>query len=669
MGPPVLHLKREGDMKDSLWSEVVILIALFVAIFLFPRTLFADWYGTTQHGSVFQNVQSFGAVGDGVTDNTAAFQAAINQNRGTTGNKAPAVIYVPPGRYVISNTLVLWEATQLIGDEDSPPTLVLAANSPGFSNPSQKKPFLVTTNGYNVNPASLDWEDNNNTIGGSANNTFYTEIQNISLVLAQGNSGAVGILWKVAQQTSLRNVSIAAVDAAIGIDAGGQADYVSTYVPQFTGGGTIEDVSITGGSIGLRATGSMWTIRSLHISSCTTTGVALSNSWTFTFVDLKVAGCPVAMSYANSMQVSILDSNLQAITGGQTFVADGSPYYVENTIGITSPGGAKFSGVGYVNGSTQVSGPIAMTRTQPMMLAPRPKLYPSNGSIVNVHNLRIRGDGVTDDTAALQQAINRYGTVFLPYGNYLVSNTLTLGPTSRIYGEATTQITLANNASGFSNPNSPKPVILVPSAATAQVNLANFYLSPGTGNPGAVLIRWGAGSNSGIWDVGTNSTNLSAAIQFQLFGYGGGVFSNMWNPGNATVAGLLGNSSGPAWFYGIEFEHMPSVAMNVTGASNYYFVTPEMENTPNAFEVNQSNNIWVYGLVATDWSIPQELVNFAGSSKLYFQGMTMEDLQELCITMPISPRGSCQLIPPQNPGGWSTFALMQFSTPPVAPRP
>ena len=42
------------------------------------------------------------------------------------------------------------------------------------------------------------------------------------------------------------------------------------------------------------------------------------------------------------------------------------------------------------------------------------------------------GDGETDDTSAIQQAIDDCDTVFLPRGKYLVSRTLRLRPTSKI---------------------------------------------------------------------------------------------------------------------------------------------------------------------------------------------------------------------------------------------
>jgi len=55
------------------------------------------------------NVQQYGAVGDGVTDDTAAIQAAVTASAGRT-------VFVPAGTYLISQTIVLLSDVTLIGD-------------------------------------------------------------------------------------------------------------------------------------------------------------------------------------------------------------------------------------------------------------------------------------------------------------------------------------------------------------------------------------------------------------------------------------------------------------------------------------------------------------------------------------------------------------------------
>lgn len=70
---------------------------------------------------VWRNVKDYGAVGDGVTDDTAAINAAI-----TDGGKCshicdrsivtPTVVYLPEGKYLVSSPVYHYPDTQIIGD-------------------------------------------------------------------------------------------------------------------------------------------------------------------------------------------------------------------------------------------------------------------------------------------------------------------------------------------------------------------------------------------------------------------------------------------------------------------------------------------------------------------------------------------------------------------------
>ena len=55
---------------------------------------------------------------------------------------------------------------------------------------------------------------------------------------------------------------------------------------------------------------------------------------------------------------------------------------------------------------------------------------------VSVKDYGAVGDGVTDDTAAIQAALTVGGYIFFPAGNYLISSTLTLSKTSYLTGAA-----------------------------------------------------------------------------------------------------------------------------------------------------------------------------------------------------------------------------------------
>ncbi len=72
------------------------LISVLSTSSTYPRTLSARF-------SESVNVKDFGAIGDGVTDDTAAFQAAVNQS--VAGISAQIIVSIPQGKYLISSTI------------------------------------------------------------------------------------------------------------------------------------------------------------------------------------------------------------------------------------------------------------------------------------------------------------------------------------------------------------------------------------------------------------------------------------------------------------------------------------------------------------------------------------------------------------------------------------
>eukprot|EP01052_Picozoa_sp_SAG31_P000368 SAG31_NODE_11_length_38734_cov_21.263854_18_plen_249_part_00 len=72
----------------------------------------------------------------------------------------------------------------------------------------------------------------------------------------------------------------------------------------------------------------------------------------------------------------------------------------------------------------------------PLPSIPRP--FPGAGDIkpVSVMDFGAKADGVTDDSTALQKAINANSEVLLPHGKYLLAKTVILAQNTSLYGEA-----------------------------------------------------------------------------------------------------------------------------------------------------------------------------------------------------------------------------------------
>ena len=80
------------------------------------------------------------ARGDGIADDTEAIQKAIDKvNQG--------VLFIPQGRYRLTRTLTVWPSTRLIGYGATRPVFVLAANTPGYSDPAAENYMVFFSGG------------------------------------------------------------------------------------------------------------------------------------------------------------------------------------------------------------------------------------------------------------------------------------------------------------------------------------------------------------------------------------------------------------------------------------------------------------------------------------------------------------------------------------------
>lgn len=94
-----------------------------------PRLSAAPGYNEQAAGFEV-NVRRFGAVGDGASDETAAFQRALDSAHGAGGG----LVYAPPGRYLFRGALSIPDGVTLRGSFSCVPSHT------GIRNPGQAKP-------------------------------------------------------------------------------------------------------------------------------------------------------------------------------------------------------------------------------------------------------------------------------------------------------------------------------------------------------------------------------------------------------------------------------------------------------------------------------------------------------------------------------------------------
>jgi hypothetical protein len=79
--------------------------------------------------AVYLSSEDFPVRGDGVADDSAAIQQAINK---VQEERQQGIVFVPAGRYRVTKTIYIWPGIRLIGFGAQRPTFVLAANTLGF---------------------------------------------------------------------------------------------------------------------------------------------------------------------------------------------------------------------------------------------------------------------------------------------------------------------------------------------------------------------------------------------------------------------------------------------------------------------------------------------------------------------------------------------------------
>ena len=623
-GPRPESAGTENTLRAKPRRLVVLHVAGAVLLGATMSNTFAapdlDAYGRLPHGAGFRNVRAFGAKGDGVTDDTGAFIRALDEGRGSVRAKTPANVYVPPGVYALSDTLILWKATLMAGDSRDPPTLLLKPRSPGFGDPDRPKPLIVTACGYSIDATTRDWRTRTNQLGGSTNNTFYITVRHIKVRIAEGNPGAWGLYWLVAQQTALRHVSI---------DAGQAQGCMRSML--WGGGGAISHLDLQGGDYGWHVSQtSQWVMRSVRFTGQRKASLRLEHVWNFALLDLDVRD--TAPMRTRGGHVSLLNSRFERITGNCAIDAKdtslvlsnvttrGTPFVVDEllpahapestTVHLWAHGRAMVDGQQRGDGTHDVR---ACADLVPRTL-PSPE-YPLPGPETrSVTELGVVGDGETDDTAALQRAIDEHHELFLPEGTYQVSDTLRLRPGTRIFGEMFSVIQLSEGSAGFQEPESRKPLLGTPDDPDAAVTLCHLWCRMLT--PGGVYTDWRAGEKSIFMDVCFANYSKTQQLNWRISGSGGGFFENGWNPG-VSGDGLEITSSGRKWMYAIQQEHYAGTATRLRGAKNLVALVLQYETSPDYVRLEDCRDVVLFNTLAGNWRDPvRSLVHVVGGRNI-----------------------------------------------------
>jgi glucan 1,3-beta-glucosidase len=256
------------------------------------------------------------------------------------------------------------------------------------------------------------------------------------------------------------------------------------------------------------------------------------------------------------------------------------------------------------------STPLYARRSYYVKSRPQYENYPLS-SIVDVKSFGAKGDGTTDDTAAVQNALNSAtdsNVIYFPSGSYIITSTVKVPSTCRITGRVWSQ--LVAKGSAFADMLNPTPMIQVGRPGdTGTVEFSDMIFTSIGPLPGLVMVEWNVAASKtgsvGMWDthfrvggaIGTKlqaadcpanqpiqSKCIAASLMLHITPSGNGYFENVWawvadhdldDAANtqitiAVARGILVESQGPTWLYGTASEHCMLYQYNFEGSVNTF---------------------------------------------------------------------------------------------------
>jgi hypothetical protein len=581
------------------------------------------------------------ARGDGVSDDTAAIQAAIDAAAARPGG---GIVFLPAGRHRITRTVYMWPGVRLFGVGRTRPVVLLAAATPGFQRGVGSMIFFTGNHPGGAAPGpggvplrgkvpvppptSVPFDPN---IADANSGTFYSAMANVDFEIGAGNPAATAVRFHTAQHSYLSHIDFHVGSGLAGIYQVGNlgmdlrffggrygilAEKTSpawqytlldsvfegqrdAAIREHEAGLTLVNTVFRDVPVGIeidRGYGDWLWGKDVRFEKVSQAGIIISNEGnTYTQI-----GFDNAVASATPVFARFRDS-------GKTVAGPGPRYRVkEFTYGLTLPGLGQ-------PGSFATRIDAAPIPSLPRRRDPAIRAFPRAADWANVRDLGIKGDNETDDTAALQRAIDTHRVLYFPAGFYRVTDTLKLRADSVLIGlhPSLTQIVLADDTAAYRGVGPAKA--LIESAKGGDAIVSGLGLSTGGVNPRATALLWRAGEHSLVDDVkfqGGHGTNLADGSRFDPYNAnhtadadpkrrwdgqypslwvkdgGGGTFNGLWTPNTYAQAGLyVSDTATPGYVYEMSAEHHVRAEIVLDRVRNWEFLAPQTEE-----EAGESRN-------------------------------------------------------------------------------
>lgn len=558
--------------------------------------------------------ENFNITNDGKTDVSDELQRAINEVK---TNFNFGIVFIPEGIYKISKTIYIPTAVRVIGYGKKRPLIVLADNAPGFQEQdpqdkgNAKYMFWFTS--------SIPKEGQPFPDAGAS--TFYSAMSNVDLRIGAGNPSAVALRTHFAQHSFISHVDIDAGNGKAGM---------------FDVGNEMEDVRFFGGEYGIYtfkpSPGWQFMMVDTYFEGQRKAAIRSQESG-LTIVRMTVKNVPAVLEVNPNFyeKLFIEDSHFENVSGPALVISNENNAYTQislrNIVCKKVPVLARFRESGkQIAGQGEIyrvkalhhglqmaaidAKPVHTTtqdietlKTVPAPVAKDIPAFPEISSWINLKTQGAKGDGVTDDTKAIQAAIDQYDVIYVPQGWYRITGTIRLKEKTVLIGlnPVSTQFILLDNTEAFGSFGSPRP--MVESSEGGNNILTGIGISTAASNSRAVGLKWMAGANSYVNDVkflgghgnisrkrpGQEAANNSSHVgneqhwdtqywSLWVTNNGGGTFKNIWTANTFASAGAyVSNTATPGRIYAMSVEHHVRNEVRFKNVSNWKVYALQLE--------------------------------------------------------------------------------------------
>ncbi len=179
----------------------------------------------------------FGAVGDGRTDDTAAFQKAFDE----LASRVPLAyetLYVPAGTYLVRDTVGFSRFLVLQGEGRDETVIKLADGAPNFADKANPRPLLALSNYKSLSDPGIKAS------GRGSGSAIGSYVFDLTLDTGRGNPGAIALDYHANNHGRVENVRIVSGD--------GEGSAGISMMRPWPGPALIRNVSVDGFDRGIQ---------------------------------------------------------------------------------------------------------------------------------------------------------------------------------------------------------------------------------------------------------------------------------------------------------------------------------------------------------------------------------------------------------------------------------